>query len=93
MANDFSLEQAKKGREVRFCEMDVSERQNQKLGQSLGVNAVPSFQLYAFKKDGKGGGVGVLDEMVGPRMVGKVKEKLAHYLSDGFKLEDYVFED
>lgn len=76
---------------VRFCEMDVSQRDNQRLGQRLGVNQVPKFQICTFV--GGDAVVGVLDELVGPRMVGKVKEKLALYLSEGFSLDDYVLED
>eukprot|EP00178_Gracilaria_changii_P016935 TRINITY_DN48519_c0_g1_i1.p1 TRINITY_DN48519_c0_g1~~TRINITY_DN48519_c0_g1_i1.p1 ORF type:complete len:165 (-),score=18.08 TRINITY_DN48519_c0_g1_i1:413-907(-) len=86
LANDF-------GSQVRFCEMDVSERQNQLLGKRLGINAVPTFQFYTFKNDGPQNGVGVLEEFVGPRTVGQVRERVAHYLEDGVDLDDYVFED
>lgn len=71
----------------------MSEQQNQGLGQRLGVNAVPAFQVYTFKADKGTGSVGMLDEVVGPRKVGKIREKLSMYLSDGFNIDDYVFED
>ncbi|KAI0567668.1 Thioredoxin [Gracilaria domingensis] len=86
LSNDF-------GSHVRFFEMDVSERQNQLLGKRLGIDAVPAFQFYTFKKDGLENGVGVLDEFVGPRTVGKVRERVAQYLEGGLDLSDYVFED
>ncbi|CAN8073298.1 unnamed protein product [Agarophyton chilense] len=81
------------GSQVRFCEMDVSERENQLLGKRLGIDAVPAFQFYAFKKDGRQDSVGVLDEFVGPRTVGKVRERVAQYVEGDLDLDDYIFED
>lgn len=72
--------------------MDVSERDNQLLGQRLGVEAVPAFQFYAFKKSHDSSGVGVLDEFVGPRTVPRVRERLNQYLDGGLDLDEYDFE-
>lgn len=84
-------------RHVRFFEVDISEVHNQQLGQRLGVDAVPAFQLYAFKNAmpdvGWKGGFGVLDELVGARVVGEVRKRLLHYSSDEFDLDEYVFDD
>lgn len=85
LSNDF-------GARVRFFEMDVSERDNQLLGKRLGVEAVPAFQFYAFKKSPQHSGVGVLEEFVGPRTVPRVRERLAHYLDDGLNMDEYDFE-
>lgn len=84
-------------RSVRFYEVNMSSDHNQRLGQRLGVQAVPSFQLYAFKNAnaaaGWQGGFGVLDELVGPRVVAEVRKRLLHYASDSFDLDEYVFVD
>lgn len=77
---------------VRFCEMDVSERANQGLGRRLGVEAVPAFRFYVFRNGGEEEGVGVLDEVVGPRNVGVVREKVLEYSSVAFDVGDYDFE-
>lgn len=80
------------GRAVRFCELDISEAGTQRLSQSLGVEAVPSFQLYALK-DGPRPAFGVLDQFAGARVVGDVRRRLALYSSDGFDLDEFTFED
>lgn len=110
LAREFS--EKRTHRSARFFEVDVSAKQNQKLGQQLGVTAVPSFQLFAYKdEDGaedkvdvkqesskgqagrRGGAFGVLDELVGARVVGKVRDRLLHYCSDAFDMNEYVFDD
>lgn len=78
---------------MRFCEMDVSQRQNQRLCRELGVEAVPTFQFYKFVREGNGeSGVGVLDEVVGPTQVGKVRQRVLDIVCGGFDSGDYVFE-
>lgn len=79
--------------DVRFCEMDVTDRENQTLCRELGVDAVPMFQFYKFRPGGREPGVGVLDQVVGPREVPRVREMVGEFSSDGFDIEDYVFED
>lgn len=114
-------------RAARFLEVDVSNIRNQQLGQRLGVTAVPSFQLFAYKQQqqaptsnsslsssqrynnqnynnsgstsdqgqngGAAGAFGILDELIGARVVGQVRDRLLHYCSDDFNLDDYVFDD
>lgn len=82
-----------RGDGVRFCEMDVTERQNQRLCRDLGVEAVPAFQFYVFRNQGREQGVGVLDEVVGPRNVGVVRRKVDEYSKGGFDIGEYVFEE
>lgn len=81
-------------KDVTFCEMDVSEAQNHRLCRELGVNAVPMFQFYKFRAGAEGrGAVGLLDQVVGPTQVGRVREMVGTFASDAFDIEDYVFED
>lgn len=125
LAREFG--QRRTSRAARFLQVDVSDARNQRLGQRLGVTAVPAFHLYAYKpatsdfsttpspssatrekndshnhhdhsrnnstRDGGGGAFGVLEELVGARVVGQVRDRLLHYCSDEFNLDDYVFED
>eukprot|EP00177_Eucheuma_denticulatum_P008421 GFKZ01015311.1.p4 GENE.GFKZ01015311.1~~GFKZ01015311.1.p4 ORF type:complete len:166 (-),score=25.94 GFKZ01015311.1:432-929(-) len=80
---------------VRFCEMDVTEGETGRLGRQLGVDFVPMWQFYKFREGGGGGGrgVGVLEEVVGPREVGTVREKVLEFAREGFDMDQYVFED
>lgn len=87
-------------RPVKFLTIDISQRQNQPLGIRLGVNAVPAFHTYVVLPSSSSPDVSlnqspdnfaVLDQHVGARVVGRLRNRLLHYISPDFNLNDYVF--
>lgn len=96
LAEDFEgLSQPR--REVQFYEVNVSSGNMQQLGQYLGVQAVPKFQIYAYKaadvEAGWPGGFGIIEELMGPRVIAKLRDSLLHRSSHQFDLQNYVLAD